>query len=89
MMYPYIILGDETEISHSHLMKKNGTQEIEVHFERPVSTGFDSARCKLPSYQWTFRNGFSDEEISTFTKLLRSNAHLLYKYAKSGGVQIL
>ena len=88
MMYPYITLYDETEITHSHLLENNGAMEVEVHFERPTSTGFDSARCGLPSYQWITRDGFSDEEIQVFVELLRSNAHLLYKYAESGGLRI-
>ena len=31
---------------------------------------------------------YSDEEISMFEELLHSNAHLLYKYAENGGIQI-
>ena len=88
MMYPYIILADETEITHSHLIKNNGVDEVEVHFERPTLTGFDSARCLLPTYQWQVREGFTDGEITVFTQLLRSNAHLFYKYANNGGLQI-
>ncbi len=33
MMYPYIILADETEITHSHIMEKDKIKEVEVHFE--------------------------------------------------------
>ena len=89
MMYPYMTLSDGTEIVHSHLIKKeNGQQEILVHFERPTEDGFDSARCSLPSYSWISRKGYSDEELSFFEQLLHCNAHLLYKYAAEGGIQI-
>ncbi len=88
MMYPYIVLGDETEITHSHIIKNDNLECIEVHFERPTEEGFDSARCVLPSYSWIKREGFNDNEISRFEKILHNNAHLLYKYAKSGGVKI-
>ena len=88
MMYPYIVLADETEITHSHLIEDSddGVQKVEVHFERPTEQGFDSARCVLPSYHWKFNEGFSEVEIAFFEEFLRNNAHLLYRYAAQGGV---
>ncbi len=86
MMYPYITLADETEITHSGLLDRSGTQTVEVHFERPTEHGFDSARCVLPDYQWKFNEGYSKEEIAFFEELLRHNAHLLYRYAEQGGI---
>ncbi len=50
MLYPYMILADETEIVHSHIIEENGIQCVEVHFERPTEDGFDVARCSLPTY---------------------------------------
>ena len=88
MMYPYIVLADGTEITHSHLIEDSddGIQKVEVHFERPTEQGFDSARCVLPSYHWKFNEGFSEGEIAFFEEFLRNNAHLLYRYAAQGGV---
>lgn len=88
MMYPYMTLADETEIVHSHLITEDGTEKVIVHFERPKEDGFDSARCELPSYTWTLRDGYSDAEIADFEKFLAANAHLLFKYARSGGLEI-
>lgn len=89
MMYPYMTLSDETEIVHSQVIEEEeGKQKVIVHFERPTEDGFDSARCELPEYKWILREGYSDEEIAMFEQLLRSNAHLLYKYAINGGIQI-
>jgi len=88
MMYSYIILADETEIVHSQILEENGEKTVEVHFERATEDGFDSARCSLPSYKWIKREGFSDEEIRVFEKLLHNNAHLLFKYAENGGIKI-
>lgn len=88
MLYPYMTLGDGTEIVHSQIIEKNGEQTITVHFERPTEDGFDSARCELPHYNWISRSGYSDDEITVFDQLLHCNAHLLYKYAVNGGVQI-
>lgn len=87
MMYPYITLADETEITHSQILERNGVQEIEVHFERAAEQGFDSARCVLPTYQWKFKEGFSEKEIAFFEEFLRNNAHLLYRYAAQGGIR--
>lgn len=88
MMYPYMTLSDETEIVHSQIIEEDGQKKVFVHFERPTEDGFDSARCELPEYRWVSREGFSDEEIQMFEKLLESNAHLLYKYAANGGISI-
>jgi len=52
MMYPYMVLPDETEITHSRIIEKDDMQQVEVHFERPTEEGFDTARCVLPAYTW-------------------------------------
>ena len=88
MMYPYMTLSDETEIVHSQLIEDKGIKKVIVNFERPTDNGFDSARCELPEYKWTEKEGYNDEEIAFFEKLLHSNAHLLYKYAANGGIKI-
>ena len=89
MMYPYMTLGDGTEIVHSHLIHEDGMDKVLVHFERPSKSGFDSARCELPTYTWTAWEGeFSDEERAEFEEFLSNNAHLLYRYAKSGGLKV-
>ncbi len=88
MMYPYMTLADETEIVHSQIIEEEGKQKVIVNFERPTEEGFDFARCELPDYKWTEREGYSDEEMVIFEELLRHNAHLLYKYAADGGIHI-
>ena len=88
MMYPYMTLFDETEIVHSQIIEENNVQKVIVHFERPTEGGFDYERCELPEYKWIQKKGYSDEEIALFQQLLQSNAHLLYKYAAEGGIQI-
>ena len=88
MMYPYMTLQDGTEIVHSHILEENNEKKIEVHFERPTDSGFDTARCELPSYKWLKQDGFLDSEIIFFEEFLRNNAHLLFKYAENGGIKI-
>lgn len=85
MLYPYITLSDGTEIQHTQLLGDNSSPRVEVHFERPADTGFDSARCELPTYKWLVRDGFSDAEIPQFEEFLRCNAHLLFRFAGEGG----
>ncbi|MCL1806734.1 MAG: hypothetical protein FWG31_03425 [Oscillospiraceae bacterium] len=88
MMYPYTELPDETLITHSHLKEENGVKIVDVHFERPSDNCFDSARCRLPSYEWIIRDGYSDDEIAMFEHLLRDGAHIFYKYAAIGGASV-
>ena len=88
MMYPYMTLDDETEIVHSQIIHEEGKEKVIVNFERPTQDGFDSARCELPSYRWISIEGYSAEDIELFETCLHSNAHLLYRYAAAGGVDI-
>ena len=55
MMYPYMTLGDGTEIVHSHIIDQDGVKKVIVHFERAIPDGFEDARCELPTYHWTER----------------------------------
>ena len=86
MMWPYITFAAETEIIHSQIIEKDGQQTVEVHFERPVENGFDSARYIHPSHEWKSNHGFSEKDIAFFEKFLQHNAHLLYRYAARGGI---
>ena len=66
----------EMEIVRSHVIEENGEKKVIVNFEHPTEAGFDSARCELPEYRWTEKNGYSEEELRVFEQLLHSNAHL-------------
>lgn len=56
-MYPYMTFEDGTEVIHSDLITDGDIEKVIVHFERPTAEGFDSARCELPSYNWTMWEG--------------------------------
>lgn len=89
MMYPYMTLEDGTEVVHSELKEKDGRETVLVHFERPSEAGFDSARCELPGYVWTpWEGSFSPEEYSALTRYLEANAHLIYRFARTGGALV-
>ncbi|MDR1735982.1 MAG: hypothetical protein LBR85_03830 [Oscillospiraceae bacterium] len=89
MMYPFMTLPDETLITHSHLIEKDGIKTVDVHFERPSEKNFlDSARCSLPSYEWIILDGYTDVEIEEFGKMLHDGAHIFFKYAELGGAEV-
>lgn len=89
MMYPYMTFDDGTVVTHSQLLGDEGCPKVQVHFERACELGFDSARCELPSYVWTAWEGhFSDDEIRAFKAFLASNAHLLFRFAATGGAKV-
>lgn len=84
MMYPYITLNDDTEITHSE-MKPDG--RVKVYIETPVDYGFHNATCWLPEYTWENIDGYSKLEIEKFQKLIENNAHLILEYSNKGGFE--
>ncbi|MCL2354972.1 MAG: hypothetical protein FWC68_03750 [Oscillospiraceae bacterium] len=85
MLYPYVTLGDGTEILHSQIIEKDGVETIAVQFEKPIEEGFKSARCILPTYEWINVENCTDEDIAFYTQIVESNAHLFYEFARVGG----
>ena len=50
MMYPYLTLNDDTEITHSEL-RPDG--RVKVYIETPDERdGFHYATCYIPDYTW-------------------------------------
>lgn len=88
-MYPYMTFEDGTVVVHSQLLREKDSPKVLVHFERPTKIGFDSARCELPSYHWTDWEGhFTASEKNSFEEFLANNAHLLFRFAASGGAKV-
>ena len=84
MMYPFLTLNDDTEITHSE-MKPDG--RVKVYIETPDEIdGFHNAICWLPDYSWENISGYSDDEINFFKKLIRNNAHAIIEFSQDGGV---
>lgn len=83
MMYPYMTLNDDTEITHSE-MTEDGS--VKVYIETPdENDGFHNATCWLPEYRWENIFGYSEEELEYFKKLVRNNAHLIIEFSQEGG----
>ncbi len=84
MMYPFMTLNDDTEITHSE-MKENG--QVKVFIETPhEKDGFHSAVCWLPEYRWENIHGYTEDEMVRFKRLIRNNAHLIIEFSRDGGV---
>ena len=84
MMYPFMTLNDDTEITHSE-MKPDG--RVKVYIETPdVKDGFHNATCWLPDYTWENVNGYTEKEMACFQNLVRNNAHLMLEFSQDGGV---
>ena len=84
MMYPFLTLEDETEITHSETQKDGS---VKVYIETPdEKDGFHDATCFLPEHRWTDVHGYSDEELERFKQIIRNNAHLIMEFSQKGGV---
>ena len=84
MMYPFMTLNDDTEITHSE-MKEDG--RVKVYIETPdEKDGFHHAVCWLPEYRWEDIQGYMEDEMSYLQQLIRNNAHLIIECSRDGGV---
>ena len=85
MMYPFLTLIDNTEITHSE-MKKDGS--VKVYIETPDPKDFfHNAVCWLPDYRWEKVEGFTTVEIDELQELIQSLAHIIYELARDGGFE--
>ena len=84
MMYPYLTLRDDTEITHSE-MRQDG--RVKVYIETPDERdGFHHAVCWLPGYEWEDIQGYSTSEMAYFRQLIRNNAHAILEFSRDGGI---
>lgn len=85
MMYPYLTLSDDTEITHSEMLSDG---KVKVYIETPdLKDGFHNATCYLPDYIWEDICGYTDVEMEYFKQLVRDNAHLIIEFSQEGGFQ--
>ena len=84
MMYPFMTLNDDTEITHSE-MKPDG--RVKVYIETPdEKDGFHNATCYLPDNTSEKISGYSDKEMDFFRRLVQNNAHLIMEFSQEGGI---
>ena len=83
MMFPFMTLDDETEITHSEMLD-NGT--VKVYLEKPDEQDcFHYATCYLPDYRWENIVVFSEEEMNRYREVIESTAHLIIEFSQEGG----
>lgn len=83
MMYPFMTLDDDTEIVHSELLEDG--KSVKVYIEKPVESGFCSAECYLPKYNWKNIEGFTPKEITEYQNFIESVAHVIIRLAGERG----
>ena len=82
-MYPFMTLPDETEIVHSEM--ENG--RVKVYMETPdEKLCFKHATCYLPEFKWEDIYGYTDDEINYLKDIVKSEAHLILEFSKTGGL---
>ena len=86
MIYPYMTLPDETEITHSEIIRDGGRERVKVFIETPIEGGFKDAVCVLPDYKWE-NHGYTDEEMKYYKDFVEKAAHLFFKFARGGGFE--
>lgn len=85
MLYPFMTLNDNTEITHSE-WKPDG--RVKVFIETPdAKIGFKHATCYLPMYEWEDIYGYTENEIRYFGEFIKSVAHIIIQLSKEGGLE--
>ena len=85
MMYPFLTLDDETEISHSDVLP-DGT--VKVYVEKPDEKDcFHFFTCYLPDYTVKDVFGFCPEEVEQYMQVIQSTAHLILEFSRQGGFE--
>ena len=83
MMYPFMTLKDDTEITHSEM---NSDGKVKVYIETPDEKYcFKHATCWLPEYKWEDIFQYSEDEIHHFDEIIHSMAHLIMEFSQEGG----
>lgn len=78
MIYLFDCLENCTVVTSSNRIQTGDRECVEIHFERPVYNGFDSARYVLPDHRWLFIDGYSTDEIHYFEEYIKQNEAVLW-----------
>lgn len=85
MMYPFLTLDDESEITHSEFLPD---ETVKIYIEKPDEKDcFHHMTCYLPDYRIEEVTGFSKEEVLKYIKIIRSTSHLIFEFSKEGGFE--
>ena len=85
MYYPYCVIGDTVNVSHTPVNDKG---IVVVNFEKPDAIfGFKTLDCTIPNYRVSNIVGFSESEVSDLVGFCQQNASLILNAAAQGGVK--
>ena len=85
MMYPFMTLNDDTEITHSEILPDDS---VKVYIETPdEKDGFHHMTVYLPSYRVDEVHKYTQAEVEKYFEFIRSTAHIILSLAKQGGFE--
>lgn len=88
MLYNFVELPDQTIISHSEILNKNGKEQVKVYIETPdEKCCFKHATCFLPDENWTDSYGYTEPELNYLKDFVSSEKSLIIEFAKNGGIE--
>lgn len=83
MMYPFLTLNDDTEITHSE-MNEDGI--VKVYIEKPdEKDGFHYATIFLPSLETGEIFKFSESEMEGYMEIIKNSQKCILRFAQEGG----
>ena len=71
MMWEYVRLEDDTQVSYSEVREDNTVKVV--------------AECILPAFNWVSHEGFSEADLKELDDFVRNNAPLILRFAYEGG----
>lgn len=79
MEYPFITLGDGTQISHSEML---ADRSVLVYIRKDA---FHRAVLVLPAQEWREVTGFTADELAQFKRVILKMTPLILEFSQKGG----
>ncbi len=79
MEYPFITLGDGTQISHSEML---ADRSVLVYIRKDA---FHRAVLVLPAQEWREVTGFTEDELEHIKRVILKMTPLILEFSQKGG----
>ena len=79
MEYPFITLGDGTQISHSEML---ADRSVLVYIRKDA---FHRAVLVLPAQEWREVTGFTADELEHIKRIILKMTQLILEFSQKGG----
>ena len=79
MEYPFITLGDGTQISHSEML---ADRSVLVYIRKDA---FHRAVLVLPAQEWREITGFTEDELEHIKRVILKMTPLILEFSQKGG----